>query len=135
MFLLDTNIISAMIREPDGAASRVAQRKPIAQIMTSVIVAGEMRYGYSRKSAPTLAAKVEAALKRLVVAPMEASVSQVYALLRANLKQGGNLIGAHDLWIAAHALSLNATLVTNNMREFSRVPGLRIEDWTVEAKR
>ena len=130
MFILDTNVISAMIRDPAGPASRKAHETDPEQLATSVVVAGEMRFGYLRKDAPALKAKVEAALSALIVLPIEVDVSCHYGSIRLELERAGTPIGSNDLWIAAHARALGATLVTNNIRELSRVPELKLEDWT-----
>jgi tRNA(fMet)-specific endonuclease VapC len=128
-FLLDTNIVSDLVRHPYG---RVAQR--IAEVgsdhvFTSILVAAELYYGTGRKRSQRLSDRLDGILVRINVLPFEAPADRLYAEVRIRLEQAGNIIGANDLFIAAHALALQYTLVTNNMREFSRIPGLKIENW------
>ncbi|HEY0440439.1 MAG TPA: PIN domain-containing protein, partial [Xanthobacteraceae bacterium] len=98
-------------------------------ICTSIIVAAELRYGAVRKAAPRLAEKIEKALRKIQVLPLQPPVDLVYAEIRAELERAGMMIGANDLFIASHARMLGHVLVTDNEREFSRVPDLRIENW------
>ena len=94
-----------------------------------IIVAAELRYGATKKNSPRLTAQLEAVLGALEVLALEAPADIRYGRIRASLERMGRPIGANDLLIAAHALSLDFTLVTDNEREFSRVDGLRIENW------
>jgi tRNA(fMet)-specific endonuclease VapC len=96
---------------------------------TSIIVACELRYGAAKKQSPKLTFNVEQILASLPVLPLQDSVDETYAQIRVNLEQRGLPIGHHDLLIAAHALSLNLTMVTANEREFSRIPDLKVENW------
>ena len=98
-------------------------------VCTSIIVAAELRYGATNKTSPRLTAQLEAVLGALEVLAFEAPADIRYGTMRASLEEKGRPIGANDLLIAAHALSLDFTLVTDNEREFSRVDGLRIENW------
>lgn len=132
-WLLDTNALSEMIRNPRGAlAGRVARAAPEA-LCTSIIVACELRFGARRKGSAVLSGRVEQLLAVVEVLPLDAPADSHYAEIRTELEQAGTPIGAHDLFIAAHARSRNLTLVTNNLREFNRVPGLRVEDWMAPA--
>jgi tRNA(fMet)-specific endonuclease VapC len=97
---------------------------------TSIIVSAELKFGYLKKSSKRLEAVIEALLAAFEVAPWEAPADLAYARLRAQLERKGRLIGQNDMLIAAHALVLDAILVTDNDKEFSRVPGLRVENWT-----
>jgi tRNA(fMet)-specific endonuclease VapC len=128
-YLLDTNILSALIKQPQSAlAQKVAHLEH--EICTSVIVACELRYGVEKKGSPLLAIKVESLLNEIPVLPLEyETVSQHYATLRVFLEKQGLVIGANDMLIAAHTLALDATLITANIREFKRVPQLRVENW------
>jgi tRNA(fMet)-specific endonuclease VapC len=128
-YLLDTNVISDSIRNPRGPAARRARQIGNAQLCTSIIVAAELRYGAAKGRSRQLQAKVVATLGGLEVVPLEPPVDEVYAQLRTELEQKGNLIGPNDLLIAAQAVALGLTLVTDNEREFSRVPGLKVENW------
>jgi tRNA(fMet)-specific endonuclease VapC len=128
-YLLDTNILSDNIRNPRGPAARRARQIGNSQICTSIIVAAELRYGAVKAGSRLLSAKVAEALERLEVLPFEAPADEIYAQLRGQLERAGNLVGPNDLLIAAQAAALGLTLVTGNEREFSRVPGLKIENW------
>ena len=128
-YLLDTNILSSLLKQPSGAvASRICSVGEDA-ICTSIIVACELRYGAAKKDSPTLSGKVEQLLSIVEVLPLDEDADGKYAQLRAALEKAGTPIGANDYLIAAHALSLELTLVTDNIGEFSRVPGLTMENW------
>lgn len=129
MFLLDTNIVSDLVKNPAGqtAARLVVHRGD--SVVTSLIVAGELRFGYRKNGSASLARRVEAALRKIEILPMALGVSDTYAIIRADLQRRGLPIGWNDTWIAAHAHHLGATLVTDNEREFRRVDGLAVENW------
>jgi tRNA(fMet)-specific endonuclease VapC len=95
----------------------------------SIVVAAELRYGAVRKKSSRLSTHVAATLLEMAVLPLEQPVDEAYADIRSTLERAGTPIGPNDLFIAAHALALDLTLVTANVREFSRVPGLRVENW------
>ncbi len=128
-YLLDTNILSDLIRNPAGPAARRIEQIDPKEICTSIIVAAELRYGCAKKSSATLRAKVQALLETIPVLPLDAPADSAYGAIRAALEAAGQTIGLNDLLIAAHAQALGLTLVTNNLREFNRIPGLRIENW------
>jgi tRNA(fMet)-specific endonuclease VapC len=128
-YLLDTNIVSDLVRNPRG---RVADRvKTIGDqnICTSIIVAAELRYGMTKKASPRLTTQVEAVLGALDTLPFDSPADEFYGSIRTRLESAGTLIGGNDLLIAAQALSLDHTLVTDNDKEFSRIEGLRVENW------
>ena len=128
-FLLDTNILSDLMRNPHGrTAQRIAQVGE-QQICTSIIVVAEARFGIAKSRSRRLAAQFAAILAGIEVFPFEAPADVTYGLLRAQLEQTGGPIGANDMLIAAQALSLGLTLVTANEREFVRVSGLKTENW------
>jgi tRNA(fMet)-specific endonuclease VapC len=127
--LLDTNIVSEMIRHPHGRVYSQIVAVGADQVSTSVIVAAELRFGAAKKQSPALTERVEGALARLDVLDFAPPADRHYADLRAHLERVGQMIGANDLLIAAHALALGYGLVTDNEREFARVPELRIENW------
>jgi tRNA(fMet)-specific endonuclease VapC len=136
LYLLDTNIISDMMRNPQGRANlqlevRIAQSKSPLRVCTSVVVDCEVRYGLRRKSSSKLDRAYTHLLQVVEVLPLDALVTPHYASLRARLEQAGKSIGANDSLIAAHALALGATLITADA-EFSRVPDLALENWLVE---
>lgn len=132
-YLLDTNILSDVVRRPDGVVSRHIERVGESSICTSVIVAGELRYGAAKSGSPRLTERVEAILGLVEVLALDPGVDATYASLRAGLEATRNVIGANDLWIAAHALTLDCTIVTANEREFRRVEELPLENWLIEA--
>lgn len=127
-FMLDTNIISDMVRNPSGSAARRA-RQVEGEICTSIIVAAELRYGCAKKGSPQLLRRVEALLDEIDILPFDIPADVDYGGLRAELEAEGQLIGANDLFIAAHAYCQRLVLVTANVREFSRVRGLKMENW------
>ncbi len=128
-FLLDTNIVSDLVRHPRGRiADRIAEVGE-QHICTSIIVAAELRYGAAKKGSSRLTAQLEAVLDALDVLVLEAPDDIVYGELRARLEQDGQPMGGNDLLIAAHAVALGHTVVTDNEREFSRIDDLRVENW------
>jgi len=128
-YMLDTNIISDLLKNPSGkAAGRVLHLAPDT-ICTTVIVAGELRYGAAKKASVNLNRRIAQFLDAIPVLPLDAACADVYGSIRATLEEKGLPIGGNDLWIAAHALASNMTLVTHNVGEFKRVKGLKVEDW------
>lgn len=128
-YMLDTNVISQMVRNPDGAVTQRVFEAGIDSLCTSAIVASELRYGLRKKGSNRLSSLVENALERIAIVPYDEDVSWKYAQARFELEKIGQPIGYTDLFIAAHALALDVTLVTDNVREFGRVRGLRVENW------
>lgn len=128
-YLLDTNILSELVRRPQGiVAQRIADAGESA-VCTSIVVAAELRFGAAKRNAPRLTTQVEAILDAMEVLPLEAPADRAYAQLRVALEQSGQPIGPNDLLIAAQALASECVLVTANVDEFSRVAGLRVENW------
>jgi tRNA(fMet)-specific endonuclease VapC len=128
-YLLDTNIVSDLIRHPDGKVARHIRRVGEMQVCTSIIVAAEMRYGAAKKQSPRLIAEVEGLLSRLTVLAWEAPADVVYGEIRTRLERIGRPIGANDLLIAAHTLARDYVLVSDNEKEFAAIPNLRRENW------
>lgn len=128
-YLLDTNILSDLMRNPAGLAARRLAAVSEEAVATSVIVAGELRYGAVKSGSPRLAERVEALLAELPVLAMEAPADAAYGRLRAALEAAGTPIGGNDMLIAAHALATGRTMVTANVREFGRVESLAVENW------
>lgn len=128
-YLLDTNIVSDLVRNPQGKIAQHIRRVGEAQVSTSIIVAAELRYGAAKKSSARLTSQVEAVLGALQVLPLEKPVDAAYGALRMRLEKLGTVIGAHDLLIAAHALTLGYAVVTDNEKEFARVKDLHCENW------
>jgi tRNA(fMet)-specific endonuclease VapC len=133
-YLLDTNILSDLVRDPQGPIAERIETVGEKQVCTSIVVAAELRYGDAKRGSDRLTAQFDAILNALDVLSLEPPVDEVYADLRAELERTGRLIGANDLLIAAQALSLDCILVTDN-REFARVEGLALENWRRETDR
>ena len=127
--MLDTNVVSILIRRPDAELAARVAALPKKSCAVSVIVAGERRCGAARRGSARRTDQVEAVLQAVNVLPLAEPVDRHYGELRGAIERVGQPIGQNDLLIAAHARALPATLVTNNVREFSRVPDLTVEDW------
>jgi tRNA(fMet)-specific endonuclease VapC len=128
-YLLDTNVVSDLVRNPQGKVAQHIRKVGEAQVCTSIIVAAELRYGAAKKHSPRLSAQLEAVLGALEVLPFETPADAAYGGLRAQLEQAGRPIGANDLLIAAQAIALDCTIVTDNEKEFARVENLPRENW------
>ena len=131
-YLLDTNIVSDLVRRPQGRVAERIRTIGEAQVCTSIIVAAELRYGAAKRAAPRLSAQLQAVLGALDVLPFEAPADAAYGRLRVRLEQTGRTIGGNDLLIAAQALALGYAIVTNNEREFARIDDLHCENWLRE---
>jgi len=127
--LLAANILSDLIRNPQGRiAARIAEVGE-TDVCTSVIVAAELRYGAAKRGSERLTTQLERVLAALPVLPFEAPADAAYGALRAQLEAAGTPIGGNDLLIAAHAIASGCAIVTDNEREFGRVEGLRVVNW------
>ena len=129
LWMLDTNALSELIRDPRGPVMQRLSDVAPDVVCTSIVVACELRFGARRKGSATLTQRVEQLLEALTVLPLDAPADEHYADIRAELERNGTPIGSHDLFIAAHARSRGMTVLTRNLREFQRVPGLAVEDW------
>jgi tRNA(fMet)-specific endonuclease VapC len=128
-YLLDTNILSALARQPQGSvAQRMADLQP-EQILTSIVVACEVRFGLAKSGSPRLIENLERILGALDIQALAAPVDAHYGDIRATLECAGTPIGPNDLLIAAHARALGCVLVSDNTSEFRRVAGLHTENW------
>lgn len=127
--LLDTNVLSQLVRQPQGEVAHKIAEIGEAAVCTSVIVACELRYGAAKKASPRLSAQIEAILGAIEILPFDVPADAAYADLRIALEQAGTPIGPNDMLIAADALAHDCVLVTANVREFSRVPGLSVVSW------
>jgi tRNA(fMet)-specific endonuclease VapC len=132
LYLLDTHIISQLMRQPAGPAMQrvgaLLKRDTPSQICTSGLVQCELLFGVRRTGSARLLQRYEEAMSFITVMPLDTAVAEPYALLRGQLERAGTPIGPNDLLIAAHALALGATLVSADA-EFQRVPGLNVENW------
>jgi tRNA(fMet)-specific endonuclease VapC len=113
---------------PSGTVARRMRGHPREDLWTSVIVAAELRFGAERRNSRRLMDRIVAALEEVTILPFASPADEIYAHMRTKLEVAGTLVGAHDMLIAAHALALGATLVTDNVREFARVEGLAVEN-------
>jgi tRNA(fMet)-specific endonuclease VapC len=128
-YLLDTNVISDLIKNPQGKVARRIAKIGEEEFCTSIIVAAELRYGCAKSGSERLARAVEDLLAEIEVLPFEAPADSEYGGIRAELETVGKPIGSNDLLIAAHALTIGATVVTANVNEFKRVRRLKVENW------
>ena len=128
-YLLDTNILSDLVRQPQGAvASRIVQAGE-ETICTSIIAAAELRFGAEKSGSNKLEDQVDLILSAIEILPLESPADREYGKLRHYLSRNGMLIGPNDMLIAAQALGGGLIVVTANTGEFSRVPGLVVENW------
>jgi len=131
-YLLDTNILSDLVRQPQGAvASRIVQAGE-ETICTSIIVASELRFGAEKSDSDKLTDRVDLILSAIEILSLESPADREYAKLRHYLARKGTPIGPNDMLIAAQALSSGLIVVTANTGEFSRVPGWSVENWLTE---
>lgn len=129
-YALDTDTCIHALNGRQPALVAKIDRQRAGRIVVSPVVIGELRYGIARSARPADAAvRLEALLQVVRPVPLEDAVAFHYGELRAGLEAKGKVIGNNDLWIAAHARAAGLVLVTHNTREFSRVPGLKLENW------
>lgn len=128
-YLLDTNILSHLVRQPQGLVAEHIAKVGEHNVCTSIIVACELRFGAAKRASARLTRQVEAILGAIETLPFEADADRHYATIRATLERKGTPIGANDMLIAAHARAVDAICVTDNLAEFKRVPSLKVENW------
>jgi len=128
-YLLDTNILSDLVRNPQGVVAAQITRAGEDTVCTSIIVAAELRYGAIKSNSAKIVERIDLILSALEILPLETPADHQYAALRHHLTRRGTLIGPNDLLIAAHALANDLTVITANVGEFSRVPGLKVANW------
>ena len=128
-YLLDTNIVSDLVLNPQGRAAKHIRKVGETKVCTSIIVASELRYGAAKRGSAKLSQQLNLVLSALDVLSLESPVDEIYGSIRAKLEKAGKSIGGNDLLIAAQAVALDCTLVTDNEREFSRIDGLLRENW------
>jgi tRNA(fMet)-specific endonuclease VapC len=129
LYSLDTNILSDLVRHPQGVVAKKIAVVGENEICISIIVAAELRFGAAKRNSARLSNQVETILAAMLVVPFDVPTDREYAKLRQLLESSGNSIGPNDLLIAAQARANGQILVTNNVREFTRVPSLQIENW------
>jgi tRNA(fMet)-specific endonuclease VapC len=129
IYMLDTNIVSDIIRNPRGKAAVRAEQIDEKDIFLSIIVVAELRFGVTKRPSPIFSQRLEALFEKFAILPFDEPVDRFYAELRQHLESTGKPISANDMLIAAHALALGHTFVTDNVREFSRIKGLSVENW------
>lgn len=127
--LLDTNILADLVRNPAGRAARRLAVVGEATVCTSIIVACELRYGAAKRGSPALSARIEDLLASVEVLPLDRETDRHYAEIRLHLDRMGQPIGPNDLLIAAHALALDLTLISDNVGDLARIPGLALDNW------
>src|ERR1019366_3168627 len=133
-YLLDTNIASCIIKGKSPTVDRYLVKVPMAQLAISAVTEGELRFGAARlPHAARLHNLIEDFFLRVAVLPWDSDAAQQYGQLRATLEREGQPMGNLDAMIAAHALALDAVLVTND-HAFARIKKLRLADWTKEAR-
>ena len=129
-YLLDTNVCVDYLNGRYPSVTERLQRSRPADVCTSAIVAAELRYGAEKSNHRRQnLARLDHFLAEVAVIDFDAGASEIYGRLRSSLERDGTIIGPNDMLIAAHAVSLRTTLVTDNVKEFSRVRGLRLENW------
>jgi tRNA(fMet)-specific endonuclease VapC len=129
--MLDTNIISDLIKNPQGRAAKRIARVGEDNICTSIIVAAELRYGCAKSGSKRLLKAVDDLLGEIHVLPFEVPADAEYGGIRSGLETAGKPIGGNDLLIAAHAYATGTTIVTANTDEFKRIRGLNVENWLI----
>lgn len=131
-YVLDTNILSDLLKNPQGkAAQRISSLSAGDRdlLSTSLIVAAELRYEVAKSGSSILAQRVDQLLEAIEVLPLGPQADAHYGRIRAQLEKSGTPVGGNDLLIAAHVLAIDAVPVTENVREFKRAKGLRVENW------
>jgi tRNA(fMet)-specific endonuclease VapC len=129
LYMLDTNIISDLIRNPKGKAAKRVAKVGDDAVCTSIIVAAELRYGCAKSGSSRLLKAVEDILEEINILPFDVPADAEYVGIRAELEAAGKPIGSNDFLIAAHAYATGATIVTANTEEFRRIRGLKVENW------
>lgn len=132
LWLLDTNAVSDIVHDGRGRIRRRIDKVGRTNVCTSIIVACELRYGAAKRNSARLTERIKDILRDFDVQPFIEEADRHYARLRCALERQGIPIGQHDMLIAAHALALDATLVTANIREFARIDDLKLENWLAD---
>jgi tRNA(fMet)-specific endonuclease VapC len=131
LYLLDTDTCAFIARQKHPKVESRFRSRRAGDLAMSVVTYGELRVGAEKSGRhPAILNALEVFTQIVPVVPMEIEVARFYSQVRLDLERRGKIIGANDLWIAAHCLQLGLTLITNNEREFRRIPNLPIENWT-----
>ncbi len=128
-FMLDTDTVSHALRGYGNAGVRIRELRP-SDVCMSALTLSELRYGADKKGSRRLHRLIDAVMAAIEPLAFDVAAANAYGKVAAALEERGEPIGVFDSLIAAHALSLRVTLVTNNVKHFSRVAGLRVENWT-----
>ena len=128
-YLLDTNILSDLMKHPQGRIRAHLERVGDNAVCTSIIVVAELRFGVEKSGSVALRRNLDVILSALEILPLRHPADQRYAELRAHLELTGKTVGPNDMLIAAHCLAEGLVAVTANIDEFGRVPGLKVENW------
>lgn len=128
-YLLDTNIVSEAIKKPNGKIARKLSRLKANSFGLSAIVLCEILYGVGKNPSEKIAKQIRRGMQSIPVLDFPAGAAQTCGMIRSDLERRGLPIGSNDLLIAAHAIHANLTLVSDNVKEFERVPGLKLENW------
>jgi tRNA(fMet)-specific endonuclease VapC len=126
--MLDTDSVSFAFREQGGVAERIREHPP-STICISAMTLAELRYGAARRKSKKLHRRIDTFIVEVAVLPFDETCATAYGIIASELAERGSLIGDSDTLIAAHAMALDLTLVTNNVKHFARVKGLRVENW------
>lgn len=127
--MLDTDSVSFALRGEGGVGARILEHRPSELCLSSITLA-ELRYGAPRRRSAKLHSLIDAFVSNVAVLPFDDACADAFGVLAAQLAARGTPIGEFDVLIASHALTVDATLVTNNIRHFARVRDLRVENWT-----
>lgn len=128
-YLLDTNILIAALKGRPEVRKQL-EALPLSALRLSAVVLGELEFGAEKSEhGERIRARLAELVQRLPLVGVDRETTRRYASVRAGLERKGTPIGANDIWIAAQALAIDAVLITDNVREFSRVPGLAFENW------
>jgi tRNA(fMet)-specific endonuclease VapC len=130
LYMLDTNMCSYIIRDnPKGIFKKLKEIEQKHTVGLSSIVVSELLYGAKKRGSAKLSKIVSLFIEQFVIYDYDKASAQEYAKIRTTLEKKGQVIGVHDMLISAHSLSVGATIVTNNTKEFKRVDGLNVENW------
>lgn len=130
LYMLDTNICGYIIKnKPQYIKEKLKKIEQKHEITLSSIVVSELLYGAKKKNSTKLIKLVDSFINNFTIHDFDEPAAKEYATIRDDLESSGKIIGSNDLFIAAHAKALKATLVTNNLREFERVDALMLDNW------